>query len=253
MQRRAIVIIVLIAAALTATGALAWNMLFSVPEPSGEVTAIPVAAGNEVDPQPTATSEATSAADAEPSTEGDGAVEGQRTYTIVQEESEVRFIIGEILFGEPKTVIGTNQQFAAQILLDFNAPQNSQVGVVQINARSFVTDSGSRNGAINNRILQSTTYEFITFTPTAYIGLPESGSIGQSFDFQVVGDLTIRDITQEVTFDVTLTLVAEDRIEGSVRSEIAREAFDLVIPNVPQVAGVDEIVRLEMDFVALAD
>lgn len=252
MQRRTIIIIVLIAAAITATGALAWNLLFSVPEPSGEVTAIPVAAGNQVAAEPTATSEATSVATVA-SADQSAAAEGQRTFTIVQEESEVRFVLGEILFGEPKTVIGTNQEFAAQILIDFDNPQNSQVGVVQINARTFVTDSGTRNGAINNRILESGTYEFITFAPRSYIGLPESGEMGQTFEFQVVGDLTIRDITQEVTFDVTLTLVSADRIEGSVRSEIAREAYDLQIPNVSQVAGVDEIVRLEMDFVALAD
>jgi polyisoprenoid-binding protein YceI len=127
------------------------------------------------------------------------------------------------------------------------------VGVVQINARSFATDNGTRDGAINNRILNSATFEFITFAPSSYIGLPAEGAVGDSFEFRVVGDLTIRDITTEVTFDVVLTLVSADRIEGSVSGNIAREAYDLQIPNVSQVAGVDEIVRLEMDFVALAD
>jgi polyisoprenoid-binding protein YceI len=253
MQRRAFIIIALIAAGLTATSALAWNLLFSVPEPSGEVTAIPVAAGNQLGSEPTASVEAISAATQEISVEAAAAAEGQRTYTIVQEESEVRFIIGEILFGEPKTVIGTNQEFAAQILVDFDNPQNSAVGVVQINARSFATDNGTRDGAINNRILNSATFEFITFVPSSYIGLPAEGAVGDNFEFQVVGDLTIRDITTEVTFDVVFTLVSADRIEGSVNGNIAREAYDLQIPNVSQVAGVDEIVRLEMDFVALAD
>src|SRR5690606_16388548 len=112
-----IIIIVLVAAAITATGALAWNLLFSVPEPSGEVTAIPVAAGNQVAAEPTATSEATSVATVASADQSAAAAEGQRTFTIVQEESEVRFVLGEILFGEPKTVIGTNQEFAAQILI----------------------------------------------------------------------------------------------------------------------------------------
>lgn len=259
MQQRNLIIGLLVVLGLAAVGALAWNVLFGVPEPSGEVTAIPVSSQPEADAGSAADS--TAAEDSESgSTDAVAGADAQtepaasqRTFTISQEESEVRFQIGEILFGEPKTVIGVNDQVAAQVLIDFDSPQNSQVGIVQINARTFVTDNSNRNGAISNRILNSGDFEFITFTPTAYSGLPETVELGQTVAFQILGDLTIREITNQVTFDATVTLASEDRLEGSATSQIEREPFDLVIPSVPQVAGVDEVLILEIDFVALAD
>lgn len=257
MQRRNLIIIVaVLVVGLAAAGALAWNAFFTVPEPSGEVTAIPVGSQADDSAEPAESGAEQSEAqepEAEDAASEDEADASQRTYTIVKDESEVRFQLGEILFGEPKTVIGTNSEFAAQILVDFDQPQNSQVGIVQINARTFTTDSSNRNGAINNRILESGTYEFITFAPTAYIGLPESIEVGQTVEFQVVGDLTIRDITNEATFDVRVTLVSEERLEGFASSSLQRGDYNLVIPSVPQVADVDEEVILEMDFIATAD
>lgn len=252
MQRRNLIVgILVLVAGLAAAGALAWNALFSVPEPSGKATAIPVGSQLDEGADPTATgaaAESGQAAAAE--SERDGS---QRTYTVVQEESEVRFQLGELLFGAPNTVIGVTDQVAAQILIDFDDPQNSQVGVVQVNARTFVTDNSNRNGAINNRILDSGSFEFITFSPTAYIGMPQSVEVGQTIEFQIVGDLTIRDITNEVTFVATVTLVSEARLEGLASSSLLRGVYGLVIPSVAQVAEVDEEVILEIDFVALAD
>jgi polyisoprenoid-binding protein YceI len=124
--------------------------------------------------------------------------------------------------------------------------------VLQINARTLVTDNSFRNRAINNQILDTGTYEFITFTPTAINGLPDSVNVGDTVTFTIVGDLTIRDITTEVTFDVEAAAVSDTQISGTASTLITREAYDLVIPSVPQVANVEEEVELYIDFVANA-
>jgi polyisoprenoid-binding protein YceI len=170
---------------------------------------------------------------------------------IVPEESEVRFIIDEVLNNAPKTVVGTTNQVAGEIAVDPSDPTKSRIGTIQVNARTFVTDSQFRNRAIQNRILNTGQYEFITFTPKQLLNLPAQGGIGQSYSFQVVGDLTIRDVTREVTFDVTATPVSETRLEGNAKSTIRYADYGLIIPQVPQVASVDEEVRLEIDFVAV--
>jgi polyisoprenoid-binding protein YceI len=121
-----------------------------------------------------------------------------------------------------------------------------------VNARTFVTDSNFRNRAINNEILDTDEFEFIRFTPTSITGFPENPTVGESLEFQITGDLTIRDITHEVTFDVMVTAVSETRLEGSASAMVAREDYDLRIPNVPRVADVDEEVLLEIDIVALS-
>jgi polyisoprenoid-binding protein YceI len=80
--------------------------------------------------------------------------------------STVRFTLDEILRGEPATVVGTGSQVSGEIAIDFNQPANSEIGVILVNARMLVTDNDFRNRAINNSILETGKYEFITFTPT---------------------------------------------------------------------------------------
>ena len=93
-------------------------------------------------------------------------------------------------------MVGVTDQVAGAIQIDLENPANSQVGVIQINARTLVTDSDRRNRAMQNQILETGSYEFITFSPTAITGMPDTITLGESYAFQITGDLTIRDITQ---------------------------------------------------------
>ncbi len=189
-------------------------------------------------------------ATAEPTSESAGST--GTLFRIVPDESEVRFSLTETLLGQPKTVIGTTNQVAGDIFIDLQTPANSQVGQIRINVRTLTTDSENRNQSLRSRILQSTNpdYEFSDFTPTSVTGLPDSIAVGQEVKFQITGDLKVRDITQSVTFDVTATLTAEDRLQGTASAHVTRTQYNLTIPNAPGVANVSDDVTLEIDFVA---
>ena len=173
-------------------------------------------------------------------------------FEIDQAASQVRFELDEELAGQPKTVVGVTDQVAGQLAVDFNNLSVTQVGVIQVNARTLMTDNNFRNNSIRNRILNTDDYEFITFTPTSLEGLPDSVTIGDSVTFSMIGDLTIRDVTTEVTFEVTATAVSETQISGTASTIVTRAAYNLVIPTVPDVANVEEEVELYLDFVANA-
>ena len=181
-----------------------------------------------------------------------GASEGQVVFQILPDETEARFVIGEILGGQPNTVIGVNNQVRGEIVLDLSDPAASEIGALEIAADGFVTDSSFRNRAINQFILESGAHPVITFVPTSVNGLPDAAVVGETVQVEISGDLTIRNITQPVTFSAEVALTAEDRLEGSATATIQRADFELTIPQVPRVAGVDEAVVLELDFVALA-
>jgi polyisoprenoid-binding protein YceI len=127
-----------------------------------------------------------------------------------------------------------------------------QVGIIQVNARDLTTDNEFRNRAIKNRILQTDQYEFVTFAPTKIVGLPQTATIGEPYTFQIVGDLTIGEVTKQVTFDVTASASTETRLQGTATTTIAYADYGISIPQVPQVASVADQVRLELDFVAAA-
>ncbi len=185
-----------------------------------------------------------------PVEETSAAPEGTLIFNIDQSQSEVRFILSEVLSGNPTTVVGTSNQVAGQIALNPTDLSSVQVGVIQVNARTLETDKSQRNNAIRNRILHTDSYEFITFTPTEVRGLTGSGAPGDSFTFQLVGDLTIQAVTQQVVFEVTATADSATQISGSATATLQRSDYNLVIPSVPQVANVSEAVQLEIDFVA---
>ena len=124
----------------------------------------------------------------------------------------MRFEIDEDLRGALNTVVGTTDQVAGQLSVNLADLSQTQVGVIQINARTLVTDNDFRNRAINNEILDTGQFEFITFTPTAVEGLPASATVGETITFTLVGDLTIRDITQPATFTVEATAVSETQL-----------------------------------------
>jgi polyisoprenoid-binding protein YceI len=172
-------------------------------------------------------------------------------FEIVQAESQARFIVGEILNGSPKTVVGTTDQVAGQIAVDITNPANTQLGTIQVNARTLVTDSGMRNRMIQSRILSTSSYEYITFVPTSLEGLPEVATVGETFTLQITGDLTVRDVTRQVTFTAEITPVSETRLQGIATATILRSDYGITIPQVPSVAGVDDDVILEIEFVAV--
>ena len=217
----------------------------AAPEPTA--TEAPTPAATEA-PAPTAAPPATAA------TADDGLPTSAVLYRIVPEESEVRFEIDEILRGAPTLVVGTTNQVAGDFIIDFADLGASQLGAIRINVRTLRTDEERRDRAIRSRILESASdqYEFTTLEPVRLEGLPETIEIGQPATFQIVTNLTIRDITREVTFDAELTVVAPDRVEGTAVTTILREDYSLTIPNVPFVASVDEDVLLGITFVAVA-
>jgi polyisoprenoid-binding protein YceI len=170
-------------------------------------------------------------------------------YQISQDESQVRFNIYELLRGQPKDVIGASNQVAGQAAVDLNDLSTTQLGEILINARTLETDDSRRNQAIRNRILFTDQYEFISFKPTQISGLSGSAAPGQTFTFQVTGDLTIKDVTKPVTFDVTVAVESPERLAGSAQTTIALADFNLVVPDVPFVANVGETMALEINFV----
>ncbi len=195
------------------------------------------------------TGEATSA-----STAGAAAATSGVLFNIIAEKSTVSFGAHETLRGTPTDVLGKTNAVAGQLYVNFDAPAQSQVGVIRVDVRTLKTPEEFRDRAIRGQILQSSQdkYEYVDFTPTALEGLPATITLGQPVTFKIVGDLKIRDITQSVTFDATVTPTSKTELTGSATTTVTRTQYQLVIPSVPFVADVHDEVTLKIDFVAQA-
>jgi polyisoprenoid-binding protein YceI len=177
---------------------------------------------------------------------------GSRQYQIIPSESEVRFIIDEVLMGQDNTVIGTTHQVAGGFNASMAAPESATFEPIVVDATSFATDENRRDQAIQRFILETATpaNATVTFTPTSVEGLPSMVEVGQEYSVSIAGQLEIHSLSQPVKFDGTINVVGPARIVGSFSTIISRTDFGLNIPSVRLVASVEELLRLEFDFAA---
>lgn len=236
------------------------DVLALLPEETGTTQTAPPAAAFAADTPAaetaaeTAIADATAAADAATAgNEAQAAVDGALPFTIDQSASEARFFINEVLVGIPTEVKGVTSLISGTVTVDPANPAQSQVGTISVDASDLKTDRNLRNRAIRRFILESGNYQYITFTPTAISGLPEQATPGDTFTFQVTGDLKIKGVTQPVTFDVELTADSATQISGLAEATVKRSDYGLEIPSAPGVADVTDEVRLELAFTAIAD
>ena len=175
-------------------------------------------------------------------------------FVIVPEESLASFELGEVLFGEDKTVVGTTSEVAGQVLFDPLEPASAQFSEILINARTLETDRANRDRAMRSAVVLnsgSDEHEFISFVPTAIVGLDGPIVVGEEITFEIAGDLTIKGTTQPATFAVTAVLEADDRLSGRAETEVVRTDFGIDIPRAPGVADVTDEVLISLDFVAV--
>lgn len=175
-------------------------------------------------------------------------------YVIEPEQSTAGFTIQEVLRGEPNTVVGTTGQVAGQMVVDPTDLGETQFSTIVVNARTFATDSSQRDRLIRGPVIlnsASDEFELITFTPTGIEGLTGmEATVGATYQFQVSGDLVIKGVTQNVTFDVSVEMTDASTISGVATTEVLRSDFGIGIPSVPTVADVTDEVGITLEFVA---
>ncbi|HVY35713.1 MAG TPA: YceI family protein [Candidatus Paceibacterota bacterium] len=180
---------------------------------------------------------------------------GAAIYHISQDESSVSFSAHETLAGAPNTAVGTTHQIAADIAIVQHADSAPiiKISPVKIDARTFVTDSTQRDGAINRFILKTETpgNEYITFVPRTVHG-PTSITQGQEFQVTIEGDMTISGVTKPETLTALFTQNG-DRLNGTVQGTIKRSDFGLTIPSIPFVADVSDEIPVSATCIAHAD
>lgn len=172
---------------------------------------------------------------------------GSSLYRISQSESRAEFTVNEMLYGKPKLVVGTTTQIAGDITV---AGNKVVIGTIKLNAKTLVTDSPQRNGALSRLILKAEdpANEFMVFVPTSndFTGTIEAG---KQISFNVTGDFTISGVTKPATFKVALT-PGTDKVTGTASTTIKRSDFNLKIPNLSFIANVDDAIPVTATIVA---
>ena len=206
-------------------------------------------------PPPPPAAQPTSAPTATPTTAPEEpsdseAVDGA-TVIMVTRGSEALYRINEQLARRdlPNDAVGTTSDIEGEIVFSADGTVDAERSKITVGVRSLRSDSDRRDSYIRGRSLESDQYPDVTIAVTELRGLswplPTSGEA----TFEMVGDLTIRDQTDTVTWETTATFT-DGSVEGLAKTVVTFEQYQMTKPRVAIVLSVADEIRLEINFVA---
>jgi polyisoprenoid-binding protein YceI len=152
---------------------------------------------------PVATAPATSAAATDAASSADGSAApaaGSTSQWVATDASQVGYRVQEILFGVDTTAVGRTDQVEGTLTID-----GTQVTGVDftVDVASISSDESRRDSAFRGRVMSADEFPTATFALTQPIDLGAAPADGAEVTTQATGDLTLRGVTNSVTFDVT--------------------------------------------------
>lgn len=263
MRTGGLLILLTLVVMLTACGGAATTEPTSVPiEPIDDAPATPVVEPTTADvdpatpePEPAEEEEPTEAAMAPTAAADPATTNNAQPYVIVSEESQVTYTVDETFIREGNrlaTAIGVTQIISGAVTLDPGNPQAASISPITIDISAFTSDSPRRDDAIRNDWLESAQYPIATFAPTNIQGLPATYTEGEEITLQIMGDLTVRETTQPVTFDFTGQL-ANKELTGTATTNIKMTDFGFDPPDIANILRAEDDVLLTFDLVARPD
>jgi len=174
-----------------------------------------------------------------------------RTFRIVPEQTEASYEVQEQLLRNslPNKAIGRTNAVEGEFQFTTDGKPAGNVTKISVDLRTLTSDKSMRDRRIRGQWLESNTYPFAEFVSTAAQQLPDSYAEGQEVSFKLVGDMTIREITRPVTFDVRGTLQG-DTVTGTATTMIMMKDFGFDPPSVAGLLTVEDGVTINVNFTA---
>jgi polyisoprenoid-binding protein YceI len=118
----------------------------------------------------------------------------------ITEASELGYRVKEILFGVDTEAVGRTNQITGSFTIE-----GTQVtdGDFVVDVATITSPESRRDGQFRGRIMSTDEFPTATFVLTAPIELGVESAEGAEVETTATGDLTLRGVTNSVTFDVT--------------------------------------------------
>jgi polyisoprenoid-binding protein YceI len=212
----------------------------SLPTAVPAATAVsPVTSGN------SSTSEIVSPTAAAPNSNSAPAA-GAIVYTVAS-SSFAQYRVREQLAGVsfPTDAVGKTTQISGSVTVNPDGTIDPAHSKIVVDLSTLQSDRSMRDNFVGRNVLNTSQYPDAVFVPKQITGLtfplPQSGNAS----FQLAGDLTVRDVTKPVTWDVTGTL-SPNQATGTATTSFTFEDFDLNQPRIGMVLSITDKITLEV-------
>lgn len=181
------------------------------------------------------------------STTGSAVPSGAVTFVMVPGKNEADYRVREQLarMNFPTDAVGKTSSVTGQVVVSPDSSIDSSASKFTVDATSLQTDQAMRDNFVRRNVLQTDQYPQIVFVPTQVSGLPATLPASGDVSFKLTGNLTIRDVTKPVTWDVT-GKINNGEATGTATTSFTFEDFNITQPRVPVVLSVADKITLEM-------
>jgi polyisoprenoid-binding protein YceI len=164
--------------------------------------------------------------------------------------NETRFKVNEQLVNVelPGDAIGKTSRITGALVVQPNGQIVAAESRFEVELDSLVSDAANRDRYIKRNTLATAQFPKAVFVPTSAKGLPARIPVAQDLTFELVGDLTIRDVTKPVTWVVKGKMLPSGEISGTATTSFTFDEFTLTKPRVARVLTVADKIDLEYDF-----
>ena len=145
--------------------------------------------------------------------------------------------------------VGTTDKVTGTLVIMPNGSFGPQ-SKLTVDMKSLNSDQELRDGYIRTRVLDAEKFPTLEFVPKRTQGLPAplpSQPTAQALGFQLIGDMTLKGVTKEVTFNIAGTLRGAT-VAGVATTSFKFQDFNLPKPAVPLLLSAEDTINLEVEF-----
>jgi polyisoprenoid-binding protein YceI len=167
---------------------------------------------------------------------------------VVPEKSQARYRVREQLasLSLPSDAIGKTSAITGTIVGKTDGSISSSESKFVVDLSTLQSDRSQRDNFLRRNVLGTDQYPDATFVPTQATGLPPSFPSSGKAAFKLTGDLTVRNVTKPVTWDVTCQGQTTEGLCNATTS-FNFEYFNLTQPHVSVVLSIVDNITLEVD------
>lgn len=164
-------------------------------------------------------------------------------------QSEARFRVREQLAGVslPGDAVGATKNISGTLVTRADGTISKDQSKFRVDLRTLKSDQDRRDQFLRRNSLESEKFPFAEFVPIQVKGLTVPVKDGD-LTFQLIGDLTVRDVTKSVTWDVAGKLTGNQGT-GTAKTSFNFAYFNLTKPSVPLVLSIEDTIKLEVDLI----
>lgn len=170
-------------------------------------------------------------------------------YSVAPTGNEVRFRVREQLanLALPNDAVGVTSKVTGSIVIGDNGQPIPAQSRIVVDVSDLKTDATMRDNYIKRNTLQTEQYPNVEFVPTSFRGLTGPLPTSGTRNFDIVGNMKIKDVTRSIVWHVTAEF-RPGRVTGSAVTRFHFNDFGMEAPKVGRVLAVSNAVGLEYDF-----